>query len=141
MEGVEAVIDKDRTAALLAMELQADALLLLTDVTAVFTDFGGPNHSAIGATTPDALECLKLAPGSMGPKVEASIGFVRASGALAGIGQLTDARAILEGRAGTRVSPDLIKPQAYPSFQQKSSGFTGADQPISVWTDDGGTIL
>lgn len=141
MEGVEAVIDKDRTAALLAMELQADALLLLTDVTAVFTDFGGPNQSAIGATTPDALECLKLAPGSMGPKVDASIGFVRASGALAGIGQLTDARAILEGRAGTRVSPDLIKPQAYPSFQQKSSGFTGADQPISVWTYDGGTIL
>lgn len=106
MEGVEAVIDKDRTAALLASELNADALLLLTDVKAVFEDFGGPNQSPIRATTADALEKFDLAPGSMGPKVNAACAFVRASGKLAGIGQLSDARAILEGHAGTRVLPD-----------------------------------
>lgn len=106
MEGVEAVIDKDRTAALLASDLEAGALLLLTDVAAVFHDFGGPEQRAIGATTPDALDKLDLAPGSMGPKVGAASAFVRTSGKLAGIGQLTDARAILEGRAGTRVLPD-----------------------------------
>ncbi len=52
MEGVEAVIDKDRTTALLALGLEADALLLLTDVAAVFMDFGGPEQRAIGKTTP-----------------------------------------------------------------------------------------
>jgi len=109
MEGVEAVIDKDRTAALLASELKADALLLLTDVAAVFQDFGSPEQHAIGATTPDVLDKLDLAPGSMGPKVGAASAFVRASGKLAGIGQLTDARAILEGRAGTRVLSDAAE--------------------------------
>jgi carbamate kinase len=106
MEGVEAVIDKDRTTALLALGLEADALLLLTDVAAVFMDFGGPEQRAIGKTMPAALDRLDLAPGSMGPKVDAAVAFVRASGKPAGIGQLTDARAILEGRAGTLVQPD-----------------------------------
>ncbi|MEM5471746.1 carbamate kinase [Hoeflea sp. AS60] len=105
MEGVEAVIDKDRTAALLASELEADALLLLTDVANVFQDFGSDEQHAIGATTADALDKLDLPPGSMGPKVGAASDFVRSCGKLAGIGQLRDARAILEGRAGTRVSP------------------------------------
>lgn len=103
MQGVEAVIDKDRTAALLALELKADALLLLTDVAAVFEDYGGPDQRARRATTADALDGLDLAPGSMGPKVAAASDFARKSGKLAGIGRLSDARAILEGRAGTRV--------------------------------------
>lgn len=109
MTGVEAVIDKDRTAALLASDLEADALLLLTDVEAVFNNYGRPDQTAIGATTPGALAGLDLAPGSMGPKVSAAAAFVTASGKLAGIGGLADARAILEGRAGTRVSPDLAE--------------------------------
>ena len=108
MEGVEVVIDKDRTSALLALCLEADALLLLTDVPAVYRDFGAPNQSAISETSPEALDGLKLAPGSMGPKVGAAIAFVKASGKLAGIGQLTDARAILEGQAGTRVLSDKV---------------------------------
>jgi carbamate kinase len=108
MEGVEAVIDKDRTSALLALRLDADALLLLTDVPAVYRDFGAPNQSAISETSPEALDGLNLAPGSMGPKVGAAIAFVKASTKLAGIGQLTDARAILEGRAGTRVLSDKV---------------------------------
>ena len=108
MEGVEAVIDKDRTAALLASDLKAESLLLLTDVAAVFQDYGCPNQRAIGATTADALDKLDLAPGSMGPKVAAASAFVRTSGKLAGIGRLIDARAILESRAGTRVLPDAV---------------------------------
>lgn len=103
MEGVEAVIDKDRTSALLALGLGADALLLLTDVPAVYRDFGAPTQSAISTTTPAKLSNLDLPPGSMGPKVAAAVAFATASGKLAGIGQLTDARAIIEGHAGTRV--------------------------------------
>ncbi|KIN71900.1 carbamate kinase [Sulfitobacter guttiformis] len=106
MEGVEAVIDKDRTSALLASDLGADALLLLTDVAAVFKDFGGPDEAAIHHITPEALEALDLAAGSMGPKGAAAAAFVRSSGKFAGIGQLSDARAILEGRAGTRIAPN-----------------------------------
>ena len=102
-EGVEAVIDKDRTAALLARALQADALLMLTDVEAVFRDWGGPDQTAIGHITPDALDAISFAPGSMGPKIAAACEFVRAGGTLAGIGRLQDARAIMEGRAGTQV--------------------------------------
>ena len=140
MTGVEAVIDKDRTAALLALGLGADALLLLTDVPAVFRHFGSDDQSAIGQATPETLEDLTLAPGSMGPKVGAAIAFVRTSGKLAGIGQLTDARAILEGEAGTRILPDQVKSDRNAKSGQKTSGFTGADQPVSVWLDDGGAI-
>ncbi len=103
MEGVEAVIDKDRTAALLAQELQADALLMLTDVAAVMRDWGTPTEAAISSITPDALDKMSFAAGSMGPKIAAARAFVRSGGKLAGIGTLQDARAILEGRAGTRV--------------------------------------
>jgi carbamate kinase len=106
MKGVEAVIDKDRTAALLAQELQADALLLLTDVAAVFRDFGSASQSAIGNTTPLELGSLDFAAGSMGPKVSAACDFVKDSGMRAGIGQLSDALAILEGRKGTLILPD-----------------------------------
>ena len=103
MEGVEAVIDKDRTAALLAQELHADALLMLTDVPAVMRDWGTPAEAAISAITPDALDKMSFAAGSMGPKIAAACAFVRDGGKMAGIGTLQDARAILEGRAGTRV--------------------------------------
>lgn len=105
MEGVEAVIDKDRTSALLASDLKADALLLLTDIDAVYMDYSSPHERAIGETTPAAFDKLELAPGSMGPKVAAAGAFVQSSGKFAGIGQLSDARAILEGQAGTRIRP------------------------------------
>ncbi|MDT8326776.1 MAG: carbamate kinase [Roseovarius sp.] len=111
MEGIEAVIDKDRTSALLALGLEADALLLLTDVAAVYQDFRGPDQRAIGATTPADIEALDLPPGSMGPKVAAAAVFVRQAGKCAGIGQLGDARAILEGHAGTRLLPESAPPR------------------------------
>ncbi len=107
MEGVEAVIDKDRTAALLAQALDADALLMLTDVAAVMRDWGTKAEAAISTITPDALDKMSFAAGSMGPKIAAASAFVRAGGTLAGIGRLQDARAILEGSAGTRVQLTL----------------------------------
>jgi carbamate kinase len=108
MEGVEAVIDKDRTAALLAVALEADVLLMLTDVEAVFRDWGSPDQSAIPEITPDALDDMRFPAGSMGPKITAACDFVRAGGQMAGVGRLQDARAIVEGLAGTRVrlAPD-----------------------------------
>ncbi len=106
MQGVEAVIDKDRTAALLAHALQADVLLMLTDVAAVMRDWGTPKEAAIDKTTPDALDKLAFAAGSMGPKIAAASSFVRQGGMLAGIGRLQDARDIVEGRAGTVIRND-----------------------------------
>jgi carbamate kinase len=104
MEGVEAVIDKDRTAALLATALQADVLLMLTDVTAIFADWGQPGQRALGDITPEAIEEFRFDAGSMGPKVASACSFVRGGGTMAGVGRLTDARAIVEGHAGTRIS-------------------------------------
>jgi len=108
MEGVEAVIDKDRTSALLAQALDADVLLMLTDVEAVFRDWGGPGQSAIGKITPDALGELNFPAGSMGPKVASACDFVRGGGGMAGIGRLADARAIVEGRVGTLVQQRIV---------------------------------
>lgn len=104
MEGVEAVIDKDRTAALLAVSLRADALLMLTDVAAIFDHWGSPEQAALSEISPEQLEAMEFDAGSMGPKVASACSFVRAGGKLAGVGRLADARAILEGRAGTRIT-------------------------------------
>jgi carbamate kinase len=103
VHGVEAVIDKDRTASLLAQDIGADALLLLTDVDAVYEGWGTEARRPLGGTTVEELAALELEPGSMGPKVEAASAFVSATGGFAGIGQLSDAGAILAGRAGTRL--------------------------------------
>lgn len=97
------MIDKDRTAALLAMALAADVLLMLTDVEAVFRDWGTPTQSPIGRIAPDALDAMDFALGSMAPKITSACDFVRAGGRLAGIGRLQDPRAIVEGRAGTQI--------------------------------------
>lgn len=103
--GVEAVIDKDHASGLLAAQLQADAFLMLTDVPAVFADWGTPARRALGEVTPQALASQTFAAGSMGPKVQAACDFVARTGGMAGIGALEDASAILAGRAGTRVVP------------------------------------
>jgi carbamate kinase len=102
--GVEAVIDKDLASSLLARELKADAFLLLTDVDAVYNDWDTSQARAIHRMTPDQLRALSFTPGSMGPKVEAAIEFVEQGGAVAGIGALKDANAILQGKAGTMIS-------------------------------------
>jgi len=103
IRGVEGVIDKDRAAALLAREIGADVLLLLTDVDGVYTDWGGEKQRKLDETTPDELRSLDLEAGSMGPKVEAACEFAVRTGGVAGIGSLADADAILRGEAGTRI--------------------------------------
>ncbi|MFJ1566516.1 carbamate kinase [Streptomyces erythrochromogenes] len=105
LTGVEAVVDKDLTAALLAEALDADALLLLTDVPYVELGHGTPQAEPIRHTTPARLRVQHFAAGSMGPKVEAVCRFVESTGATAAIGALEDARAILDGAAGTVVTP------------------------------------
>ena len=104
--GIEAVIDKDAASALLARQLGADALLLLTDVDAVYRDFGTDQQTRIAALTPEEAEALNLPDGSMGPKMTAASQFAT-QGGLAGIGRLDQATDILEGRAGTRVLLDV----------------------------------
>ncbi len=102
--GVEAVIDKDLASSLLARELKADALLMLTDVDAVYTDWSTPEARALRCISPQAISEFAFAPGSMAPKVEAACEFVEQSGGIAGIGQLKDAAAILTGDAGTLIT-------------------------------------
>jgi carbamate kinase len=108
--GAEAVVDKDLTAALLAAELHADLLLVLTDVPAVMKDFGSDHAMAIGHLDTAALEGLApFARGSMGPKIEACRRFVgSAGGRRAAIGALDDAVAIVAGRAGTTIEHSLL---------------------------------
>ena len=101
LRGIEAVIDKDRTAALLAELLGADALLLLTDVAAVEVGFGTPDAHPIRHTSVGDLRQLDFPAGSMGPKVEAACGFVQTTGHTAAIGRLGDAEALLVGSTGT----------------------------------------
>jgi carbamate kinase len=103
MVGIEAVIDKDAASALLASQLGADALLLLTDVDAVYRDFGTDQATRLAELTVAEARALQMPAGSMGPKLQAACDFAEAGG-IGGIGRLQDAVAILEGLAGTRVS-------------------------------------
>jgi carbamate kinase len=102
--GVEAVVDKDLSTALLASALRADVLLLLTAVDAVYADWPEPARRPIARADPARLRALRLEPGSMGPKVEAACRFVEAGGERAVIGALGDAERLLAGEAGTQVS-------------------------------------
>jgi carbamate kinase len=103
VHGVEAVVDKDRAAALLAEQLDADALLLLTDVPRVVAGWGSATAVELDHATPTQLRELTFAAGSMGPKIDAACRFVERTGGLAAIGALDDAEAILAGRAGTQI--------------------------------------
>jgi carbamate kinase len=105
VHGMEAVIDKDLAAALLARQLHASFLLLLTDVPAVELDWGTSRARPLRVTTPAEVRAFRFAAGSMGPKVEAACRFVEATGGRAAIGSLTDAAAILRGQAGTIIAP------------------------------------
>lgn len=111
--GVEAVIDKDRTASLLARELRADLLLLLTDVDAVRAGWGTDAERRISMATPLALRRERFAEGTMAPKVEAACRFVEATGNRAAIGSLDQAAAILRGLAGTNIVRDGITPLSF----------------------------
>jgi carbamate kinase len=113
--GVEAVIDKDLASALLAKDLRADALLIVTDVDAVYADWGTEDQRAIRRATPEALADSEFAAGSMGPKVRAACTFVEETGGLAAIGSIHDTPALLRGEAGTLVSLDAAGVELSPA--------------------------
>ena len=102
--GVEAVIDKDMSAAFLAKQLDADALLILTDADAVYLDWGKPTQHALRSTTPSELAKFTFDAGSMGPKIEASCEFIQQGGKVVGIGALEDGLQILQGQAGPNIT-------------------------------------
>ena len=99
--GVEAVIDKDHASALLAREVSADCLLLLTDVDSVYLGWRTTRPQAIASAGPNDLDPKDFETGSMRPKIEAALEFARRTGRRAAIGRLEDAEALLTGAAGT----------------------------------------
>ena len=107
LRGVEAVVDKDRTAALVARAVGADRLLILTEVDRVQVGYGTPSARALDRlTVSEARELLaagEFPAGSMGPKVEACADFVEGGGGGAVIAALSDAAAAVRGEAGTSV--------------------------------------
>ena len=109
-EGLDAVIDKDLAAAVLARDLGATLLLILTDVDAVYADFGTPRQRALTRLTISEAEALDRAQtfgaGSMAPKVRAAVAFVRATGGRAIITELHHGRAAVRGEVGTTILPD-----------------------------------
>lgn len=105
LRGIEAVIDKDHVAALLALELGADELVLLTDVAGVISGFGTTEARLLAEVTVEDLAGDQFAAGSMGPKVAAACRFVRETGRPATIGSLDDLASVIEGRSGTRIRP------------------------------------
>ncbi len=107
LRGVEAVIDKDHAAAVLARQLRAERLVVLTAVPQVALDFGKPTQRNLGRLTVDEakahLAAGQFPPGSMGPKMEAVIAFVEGGGAEAIITSPDSIFAAMEGRTGTRI--------------------------------------
>ena len=105
-EGVEAVVDKDLASAVLAEQIGADLLIVLTDVAGVVAGYGTPQARLLERATPAQLRELGLPAGSMGPKAEACANFVERTGGRAVIGALGQAAEIVAGCAGTQVVPD-----------------------------------
>lgn len=105
LKAVEAVVDEDLTASLLARRLDADLLLLLTDVDAVYLDWGDETASKLTGVAPEELRRQRFQAGTIGPKVDAACRFVESTSRRAAIGELKDAVAIVHGGAGTQVSP------------------------------------
>ncbi len=107
LKGIEAVIDKDRASALLAIELDVDMLIILTGVEKVYLNYGKPDQKPLDVLkVSDAKRYLDeghFPRGSMGPKVEASITFVESTGREALITDMAKLKEALEGRTGTRI--------------------------------------
>jgi len=109
LEGVDAVVDKDRAAEVLAREIGADVLLILTNVDGVFRDWGTPRAELVRRMSVDEAERLlaadDLGRGSMAPKVEAAVAFVRGGGRAAFIGRLDQGLETVNEEAGTAIVP------------------------------------
>jgi carbamate kinase len=114
LSGIDAVIDKDLAAALLAAEVSADALLILTDVPKAYIHYNTPEQKALDRVTLSEMEAYAAAghfkAGSMGPKVDACLRFVRRGGE-AVIASLTHVVQALDGDAGTHIVPDAAATQ------------------------------
>lgn len=106
LHGVEAVIDKDLCSALLAENLDADLLVIATDVEGVYKGWGTPDQELLSTLKVSEIDELNLAAGSMGPKVEAARNFAQHTGKRAVIGALADIEDLVLGKAGTTVVPD-----------------------------------
>lgn len=104
LTGVEAVIDKDLCSSLLAQQLEADLLLIATDVDAVYLDWHTPRERALREVAASELRKMPFAAGSMGPKVEAACAFATQTGRPAVIGALDRIEEMAKGTAGTRVT-------------------------------------
>jgi carbamate kinase len=115
LEGLDAVIDKDRAAQVLGGDIDANALVILTDVEGVYRDFGTPSQELIRELTVEGawelLESGELGKGSMAPKVEAAVAFVEAGGTVAHIGRLDAGLEVVEGRAGTTIRAGRSDPR------------------------------
>ena len=109
LEGIDAVIDKDRAAAILGADIGADVLVILTDVDSVYLDYGKPTQRALPRLTLAEADALlasgQLGTGSMAPKVEAAADFVRRGGNRAVIARLDHGSEAVAGRSGTEVVP------------------------------------
>jgi carbamate kinase len=103
--GVEAVIDKDLATELLARDVEAELYVMATDVDGVYADWGTAQQRRLERVTPEELRASSFAAGSMGPKVEAAMRFVEATGQRAAIGSLEQIEQIVDGTAGTQVVP------------------------------------
>ena len=103
LTGIEAVIDKDLASELLAREVEADLLVIATDVDGIYLDWGKPEQRRLGWVTTEELKSYQFPAGSMGPKVAAAIQFVEKTGKRAAIGALADIEEIVAGTAGTNV--------------------------------------
>jgi carbamate kinase len=101
--GVEAVIDKDLASELLAREIDADLFVMATDVDGVYEHWGTPEQQRLDQVTAEELRAKRFAAGSMGPKVQAAVRFVEATGKRAAIGSLAEIEKIVDGGAGTTV--------------------------------------
>jgi carbamate kinase len=106
LAGIEAVIDKDLASALLAIDIGADVLAIVTDVDAVYADWGTPDQRAIRRASPESLAASEFAAGSMGPKVKAACEFAERTGRIAAIGSIAETEALVRGEAGTVVALD-----------------------------------
>jgi carbamate kinase len=104
LTGIEAVIDKDLASELLAREVEADLLVIATDVDGVYLDWGKPAQRRLGWVTPEELRAHPFPAGSMGPKVAAAVQFVEKTGKRAAIGALADIEKIVADEAGTNVA-------------------------------------
>ena len=109
LEGVDAVVDKDLAAAVLARELGAELLLILTDVDAVYTGWGTEQQRVISSMTVGEADKLAgegaFGEGSMGPKVAAATDYVRRTKGRAIITELSKGRAAVQGTGGTEIVP------------------------------------